>query len=142
MTTRLFFALSFLALIIWSHGCQNSTESIVQQPQGLIGSWGWVESGGGELGLRTPESEGYTENWRFDPDSTFYEYRNDTLVYQGTYEIRQDRVGPWMLDTADVLAIRFYDRYWQWAVRFSGKDTLILTLLAFDAGYSKFVRKK
>lgn len=118
--------------------CSKPSATAPDQPSAIVGSWNWVVSAGGEAGVRTPQSEGFTRIYRFAENNLFYEFRNDTLVLQTSYRIVRDRIGPFMSDSSDVLCVNGWTV--KWAIEFSGTDTLTLRALAFDIGYSMFVR--
>jgi hypothetical protein len=81
-------------------------ESYDNEPQvfdRLIGGWEWVRSVGGIGGNTiTPESVGYTKETYFQRDSTYQEYRNDTLFLSTRFRLYQRPLGE---DTVDVLQI-------------------------------------
>jgi hypothetical protein len=102
----------------------------------IVGQWSWVESYGGFAGERlTPQSEGYTKKQVFGRDSTFLEYRNDSLIFSAKYSISRKPV--WNSDTALVLEISgFHDQI----IGFAGKDTLELTEHCLDCFEHRFCR--
>ncbi|TFH65818.1 MAG: hypothetical protein E4G91_01090 [Candidatus Zixiibacteriota bacterium] len=60
----------------------------------LIGNWEWVRSVGGIAGNTiTPESAGYTKTTHFHTDSTYQEYRNDTLSLSTRFRLYLRPVG-------------------------------------------------
>jgi hypothetical protein len=102
----------------------------------IVGEWSWVESYGGFAGLRlTPQSEGYTKRQVFGRDSSFLEYRNESLVFRGKYSISRKLV--WDSDTAYVVEIPgFHDQI----IGFAGRDTLELTEHCLDCYEHRFCR--
>ena len=135
LSVTFIFLLTFLS-------CNSPTEPVQNQPPGIIGSWKWIESFGGNMGHITPETWGYTQTYRFDLDSSFYRYWNDTLVFQSSYRISLKSGGCFWFpdkDTCEVLQIENDEIH---EVQFSGFDTLTLSPVGFDAPYSRFVRQR
>lgn len=73
--SRTFLAAALLALA----ACYSTSPTDL--PEGLEGSWVWVESSGGIAGWTlTPESEGYEARLEIDDDGTVLAFRNDSLI--------------------------------------------------------------
>ncbi|WPU95338.1 hypothetical protein SNE25_07345 [Mucilaginibacter sabulilitoris] len=54
----------------------------------IVGEWRWVKSVGGIGGFTlTPKTEGFTQKWVFNADSTFKSFKNDSLTIQGKFSI-------------------------------------------------------
>jgi hypothetical protein len=69
----------------------------------LIGGWEWVRSVGGIGGNTiTPESAGYTKRVHFRRDSTYFEYRNDSLFLSAPFRLFKRAHGT---DSVNVLQI-------------------------------------
>lgn len=140
--TYLFGILSWFCL-----SCSQPTKPEDGESKGILGKWNWLESIGVESRLRaTPDSVGYTQTFRFDPDSIFYHYRNDTLTVSGHYRITFEET-PWFIDDTTSSTMLLRTDKWthfgnQWFVFFSGQDTLTLADWAFDAANHTFIRKK
>ena len=104
----------------------------------IVGTWRWVESVGGIAGIRiTPESEGYTKTYVFNPDSTFLGFRNDSLIMVAKYCITRKLV--WNKYMAEVLQVE--DQIEQ-IIEFRGNDTLGLGDHVVDGFGHLFVRIK
>lgn len=127
-------------LLAVSLSCSSPNESSQGQSNAIVGWWYWLLSDGSEVGVRTPESEGYTIIYRFEANNIFYEFRNDTLALQSFYRIARDKITPFMPDSSDVLTVDAWTV--KWMVEYSGTDSLTLRALAFDVGYSRFVRRR
>lgn len=124
-------------LLLISFGCgKKSVRSEFSHP--IIGKWNWVESFGGIGGVRlTPESEGYTKTYIFNPDFTFLGYRNDSLMITGEYGITRKLV--WDSYMAEVLQI---EGQIEQIIEFQGNDTLGLGDHMVDGFGHLFVRIK
>lgn len=120
-------------------GCKKSNVTTPPTEQtGIIGRWNWIESVG-EIGVRTPQTEGYSEVWWFGVDSSLKVFRNDTLKYQSSFRIfTQER--PFGLGYGEILQIEGYS--FNFAITYTDSDTLTLTGLSLDVEYSKFIRMK
>ena len=60
----------------------------------LLGGWEWMHSVGGIAGNTiTPESAGYTRIAQFLRDSTYWEYRNDSLFLSTRFRLYQKTLG-------------------------------------------------
>ena len=104
----------------------------------IVGKWSWVESVGGFAGVRlTPESEGYTKTHVYTPDSTFFGFRNDSLMIMAKYSITRKLV--WDKYMADVLQV---DEQIEKIIKFRGNDTLSLGDHVVDGFGHLFVRIK
>jgi hypothetical protein len=70
-------------------GCtENSVES---QPQGLTGSWEWVQSSGGFAGWTlSPDSVGFNLYYEFRSDSTVSQWQNDSLIFESKFSVYQN----------------------------------------------------
>ncbi len=81
-------------------------ESYDYEPQvldHLIGDWEWVRSVGGIAGNTiTPESAGYTKTTHFQTDSTYQEYRNDTLFLSTRFRLYQRPLGKVLVDMLQI----------------------------------------
>lgn len=128
-----------LPIFLVCFGCTSPTGDSQRRLHPIIGDWNWILSDGGELGRRTPESEGYRMIYRFSIQNIFYGFRNDTLLFQSPYRVVRDRVSPFMSDSSDVLIVD--DWAIKWLIEFSTTDTLTLRALAFDREYSTFIRQ-
>jgi hypothetical protein len=105
----------------------------------ILGAWEWIESFGGFAGEhRTPESVGYTKTYVFRPDSTFLEFRNDSLIFRAKYSISEKVV--WDQDTAEVLEIEGF--LIEQIIEFAGYDMLRLTEHCNDCFLEVFIRIK
>jgi hypothetical protein len=103
----------------------------------VVGEWSWVESVGGIAGVRlTPQSEGYTKKQVFRRDTTFLEYRNDSLIFSAKYSISKKVV--WNSDTAEVLEIEGFSI--EQIIGFQGNDSLELTEHCIDCFEHLFIR--
>lgn len=104
----------------------------------IVGTWSWVESFGGIGGVRlTPESEGYTKTHVYSPDSTFFGFRNDSLMIVAKYSITRKLV--WDSYMAEVLQI---EGQIEKIIEFQGNDTLGLGDHVVDGFGHLFVRIK
>ena len=141
---KLFFACLVVSFLLICIGCTESTHPSDDAPPGIVGLWNWIESDGGGWGHLTPKSEGYTKTYRFDPDSLFFLFQNDTLVMRARYKVSLELNCHTFLpiDTCTVLILGEGRRSSSWAISFPSRDSLLLTGLALDMGFSKFVRKK
>jgi len=134
----------FVILGVLHITCSQPNKFEEAKSTGIIGYWNWLESMGVESRIRaTPDSVGYTQTFRFDPDSIFCHYRNDTVTVSGHYWITFE---PWHLPGTDSVMVLRTDKWTpfgsQWWVFFNAPDTLVLADLAFDAAEHKFVRGK
>ena len=127
--------ISMLLLISVACG-KKAVKSVSYHP--IVGTWSWVESFGGIGGVRlTPESEGYTKTYVFNPDSTFLGYRNDSLTITAEYVITRKLV--WDSYMAEVLQI---EAQIEQIIEFWGNDTLGLGDHVIDGFGHLFVRVK
>ncbi len=110
-------------------------------PPTIIGSWNWIESET-MFGIVTPVSERFTITLRFDRDSNFYYYKNDTLLIIRKYWIFRDYTPGLISDTSTILEFENPGGRsdTKQIVEFFGTDTLKLTDTGLDAGYSRYVR--
>jgi len=80
----------FIAFLFIGVGCHETRTGSNPEPQQLLeGTWNWEQSSGGFAGTTIkPEDSGYRIKRIFTGDSEFMVYRNDTLLYSGTYSIQ------------------------------------------------------
>jgi hypothetical protein len=122
-------------LLLISLGCGKKVVKS-KSPYSIIGKWSWVESFGGIGGVRlTPESEGYTKTYVFNPDLTFLSYKNDTLMMMAKYRITRKLV--WDSYMAEVLQV---NEQIEQIIEFQGNDTLGLGDHMVDGFGHLFVR--
>ncbi|MGB2697292.1 MAG: hypothetical protein WBD28_05455 [Candidatus Zixiibacteriota bacterium] len=124
-------------LLLISLGCGKKVVKS-KSPHTIIGKWNWVESLGGIGGVRlTPESEGYTKTYVFNPDFTFLSYKNDTLMIMAKYRITRKLV--WDSYMAEVLQV---EEQIEQIIEFRGNDTLSLGDHVIDGFGHLFIRVK
>ena len=145
---RLIF-IGVLVLLVTRTGCKDDTLTVVppqdEQPKGIIGSWNWLWSSGGLGGFWTPELAGYTVTEKFDPDSIWYLYRNDTiLLLQSPFHVVRGLPSWGRQDTIDILKTYndFTGRWESSKMEFPSEDTLVLDdgAFALDGGVATFAR--
>lgn len=57
----------------------------------IVGEWRWVKSVGGIGGFTlTPKTEGFTQKWVFNADSTCKFYHKDTVAINGKFSIKHN----------------------------------------------------
>jgi hypothetical protein len=57
----------------------------------IVGEWRWVKSVGGIGGFTlTPKTEGFTQKWVFNADSTCKFYHKDTVAINGKFSIKRN----------------------------------------------------
>lgn len=84
--TRLIFLVLLFALVVFV-GCIDDPERPADFG-GLVGSWQWVEvCFPYPIDCLTPESEGFDTYLDFSFDSTYKQWRNDTLLVEGGYSV-------------------------------------------------------
>lgn len=133
-----------LVVILVLLGCNPPTAPDPSQPKSskktdeVVGKWTWLLSNGGG-GIVTPQSLGYRIAIQFDSDSTYSQFKNDTLEYQYPYTIFWGKYF-FMKDSAKILS--FSSRQPSCKIDFYGQDTLELTVLAVDGGYARYLRVK
>lgn len=105
----------------------------------IVGEWRWVKSVGGFAGATlTPKTEGRSQKWVFNADSTCKFYSRDTIALSGKFSIKRNyktsagetldllRTGSW---TESALTIR--------------NDTLFLREIFISDGFNNtYVRIK
>lgn len=75
-----------LSFILISCGNVNESDS-----DRISGNWRWIQSVGGfGGGTFTPETEGHQQYLRFSENNDFRLTRADTVVYEGTYELKKE----------------------------------------------------
>ena len=140
------FVLFAVAVVAVCFGCKEEIIKVIMRPPEqhlIIGWWEWIETNG-MFGLSTPATVGYTQTFRFDPDSIFYYYRNDTLLEQRHYQVVEDSIPVSSGDTLDVLLIEHIGRgdWTLFTFSFTCRDTLTLTTHSVESEISKWVRRK
>lgn len=80
----------FITFIFIGAGCHDTRTGPYPESRKLLeGTWNWVQTSGGFMGNTTkPEDSGYVLKRIFTGDSEFMVYRNDTLLYSGTYTLK------------------------------------------------------
>jgi len=84
--------ISILFIVLVFFSCKKDQE--VEAPAGpfdnLYGQWEWVYSFGGIAGQYiNPDSVGYEVSIHFNSNGLFYYYRDDTLLWSDTYNVRE-----------------------------------------------------
>lgn len=132
--------LAIFVILIFLLACAGCGKKVVKSESyhPIVGTWSWVESFGGIGGVRlTPESEGYTKTHVYSPDSTFFGFRNDSLMIVAKYSITRKLV--WDSYMAEVLQI---EGQIEKIIEFQGNDTLGLGDHVVDGFGHLFVRIK
>jgi hypothetical protein len=139
-----FLCLSIMVLV--SASCNRSIDPLLpndgnlqHQDSGIVGRWSWILTTGGENGMTTPSTQGYTKTIQFGDNSIYSQYKNDTLQYQYPYTIKIDKLF-FMKDSATIVS--FGGRLPSYRVDVHSTDTLELGNLSVGGGYSRYVRLK
>lgn len=131
-----YFSLLFVVVIYCSVGSCN--KEALPGSISIIGKWRWVKTTGGFAGrTTTPQSTGYTQRYLFNADSTFKNFKNDSLSSQGKFSlVKGYKHGD---QTYDVIKTgKGYDQ--SYVVR---NDTLFLNdTFISDGFFSTYVRLK
>jgi hypothetical protein len=81
-----YFILTSVVFVLCSFSTCNKKDQ--PGPVSIIGKWRWVKSIGGFAGkTTTPQTAGYSMREEFSADSTFKNYKNDSLIAQGSFSI-------------------------------------------------------
>jgi hypothetical protein len=103
-------------------GCSDkTTEPEPTPPPTLMGKWEWVLTTGPDIYL-TPENQGYDMFLIFNEDSTYAEYRDESLIYRGTFSVGDSVY--WMDEWMRVLTLEDY--LFRKNFAFHTNDTLVL----------------
>jgi hypothetical protein len=115
-------AMAATLTLVAAVGCSDkTTEPEPTVPPTLLGKWEWVLTSGPDTHL-TPESEGYDMFLIFNEDSTYAEYRDESLIYHGTFSVGDSVY--WMDEWMRVLTLENY--LFRKNFAFHTNDTLVL----------------
>ena len=135
--TTLFIFLPLLVIL----GCKSTiVQASDDSEPTILGSWFWVESW--VKGFRhTPESSGNTRIYEFRSDSVLLLYVDDNLRSSAQYRITREIIDRYK-DSVDIVYLLSFRNSWvkEWAAQYVGKDTLRLTGLGPDSGFSVYIR--
>lgn len=127
------------ALVCSISACTKNNDPGPDNPN-IEGKWRWVKSIGGIGGFTlTPKSTGYNYRFEFGADSTFKDFRNDSLLVQSSFHITKNYKYS-STQTVDLLKI---ESSWSPVGYTIRHDTLYFDDLFIDDGFnSVYVRIK
>ncbi len=103
-------------------GCgDKTTEPEPTVPPTLLGKWEWVVTTGPGI-YNTPQNQGYDLTLYFNDDSTYAEYKDDALIFHGTFSVGDSVY--WMDEWMRLLTLQDY--LIKKAFAFHTNDTLVL----------------
>jgi len=130
-------AILFISAIIVLAGCSNSTNPPSSQ-QGLIGTWDWVQSRGGDpIGVENPATTGYHQQYTFRSDSTYLFVRTPDTTnagQSGVFHCLDSAV--WFKATTHLEPSPLV------RLQFHGNDTLLLGDDSADGAIATYARVK
>ncbi|MBI3578888.1 MAG: hypothetical protein HY089_05685 [Ignavibacteriales bacterium] len=131
------FALWFF--LLGMNSCNPGDDIELPFSAALFGNWNWVESVGGFAPRKiTPETQGYTVQYRFMLYGEFEEFRDDKPFVKSHYSVKRQQMGS---SAVDMLVLDHNPSVAN-VLRFLGNDTLKLTEYCFDCYQHTFVRVK
>lgn len=145
MKTKGIACLIFLSLLMIMCHRDSSVIENSKINTGLFGTWFWLKTIPRESGISilTPEVAGHTKRYSFERDSVFKAWKNDSLIFSGTYSLTIDTT--YTISTNDkCLIIRIFGEGFpdgnQWLLTWIHQDTMKLSGLCFDCSDQVFVR--
>lgn len=134
---NIFLASGFLVALLALLQCSRSPN----EPDAsnlLIGSWRWVESCGGFAGrCLTPDSAGYEKLIIFSSDSMYYEYGDDSLVWEKRFSVEKRE---WIANHDTLEAMLIDGWHIEMIINFSGANRLWLDENCYDCFGHLYVR--
>ena len=91
--------------------------------------------------VSTPSSAGFSITYSFLKDSTYFKYKNDNVIEQGSFKIKYDKRARG-LDSCDVISFIYDNHIQRYDNLSTHPDTLILRYRATDTPYEKYFRVK
>jgi hypothetical protein len=116
------------------------TQSYIEVPTNLIGTWNWQLSSGGYAGVTyTPETTGEVRRIDFDTDNNFKYYVNGVLKSESKFHIEKSLS---IYGKDSVLMLITNSLPLRQSIRFPHSDTLTLSEEAFDGFGHQYIRIK
>ena len=104
----------------------------------LMGTWKWVKSSGGMLGIETTaEKSGVSRTISFSRDHVALFYVGDSLTFKNNFFILQEKT---IFSEQPENVLKIKGTLKSQSIDFIGKDTLILRENAFDGFTHTYVR--
>jgi hypothetical protein len=123
-----YFLLIFAVLLpLFSFYCKGTTD-LSETDFVIAGKWNWIKSEGWPKTI-TPEQVGFTKQIVFDLAGTYYEYKNNTVLFKSNYRVVEQDINS---DNIPEQIISIDDKPFQYTVEYSRNDTLLLRIINCD----------
>jgi hypothetical protein len=141
MKSRLFIFIMFSLILV---SCKKDnivdTQSYIEVPANLIGTWNWQLSSGGYAGITyTPETTGEVRRIDFDTDNNFKYYVNGVLKSESRFHLEKS-ISIYGNDSVLMLIKNSWPS--KQSLRFRDSDILTLSEEAFDGFEHSYIRVK